>query len=121
MQDAANGSESQSYTRKINCGGGAWKTYAADSTASGGGSLRWNSKQLNLRGSRNPHERGYNIENALSLIDESGEWAVDSEAGKVYYWPREGEDLAKARILAPKAYELVRLQGYDSAKAARQR
>jgi len=78
-----------------------------------GGSLRWNSKQLNLRDSRRPDERGYNLENALSLIDESGEWAVDSAAGKVYYWPREGEDLATAEILAPRLYELIRLQGVE--------
>ena len=83
------------------------------------GTMRWNSKQINLRKSRNPHERGYNLENALSLIDEPGEWAVDSTAGKLYYWPKENEDMRKAKVLAPKAYELVRLQGYDSAKLAR--
>lgn len=80
------------------------------------GTLRWNSKQLNLRESRDPHERGYCFENALCLIDRPGEWAVDSEKGKVYYWPKENENMATAQVLAPQLYELVRLQGNEEKK-----
>ena len=77
------------------------------------GTARWNSAQINLRGSRTPTERGYNLENALKFIDEPGEWAVDSASGMVYYWPRVGEDLTKAEVIAPRLYELIRLQGVE--------
>jgi len=81
----------------------------------GNGTFTWNSRQLNIRKSRNAHERGYNLENALCFIDEPGEWAVNSQTGKIYYWPRENENLLKDTTLAPKLYEIVRLQG-DEAK-----
>ena len=75
------------------------------------GTLRWNSKQTNLRGSRDGAERGYRFENALCFIDTPGEWAVDSEKGIVYYWPKENEEMTSANIIAPKLNELVRIQG----------
>ena len=75
------------------------------------GTFRWNSRQLNIRKSRNPHERGYNLENALCFIDEPGEWAVNSQEGKIYYWPRKNENLLKDTTVAPKLYEIIRLQG----------
>ena len=75
------------------------------------GTLRWNSKQTNLKGSRDNAERGYRFENALCFIDTPGEWAVDSEKGKVYYWPKENDNLNTANVIAPKLNELVRLQG----------
>ncbi len=75
------------------------------------GSVRWNSKQLILRGSRNKAETGYRFENALCFIDTAGEYAVDSKNGKVYYWPQEDEDMNKVEVIAPRLYELVRLQG----------
>ena len=75
------------------------------------GTLRWNSKQLNVAIPRHLHEVGYNFENAVSLIDEPGEWAVDTALGKVYYWPRENENLATTEVRAPKAYRLLLLQG----------
>jgi hypothetical protein len=75
------------------------------------GTARWNSTQTNIIGSRNGGERGYNLENAIQFIDEPGEWAVDTAVGKVYYWPKEGEDMAKAKVVAPHLCEIVRLQG----------
>ena len=75
------------------------------------GTLRWNSKSINLRDSRNNAERGYRFENALCFIDRPGEWAVDSKKGQVYYFPKENEDMTKVSVIAPKLYELIRLQG----------
>lgn len=75
------------------------------------GTLRWNSKQLNVAVPRRLDEVGYNFENAVSLIDEPGEWAVDTALGKVYYWPLETQNLATADVRAPKAYRLLLLQG----------
>lgn len=80
------------------------------------GTFRWNSRQLNILKSRNPHERGYNLENALSLIDEPGEWAVDSRKGLIYYWPLENENLQKDETLIPVLYEIIRLQGNEKEK-----
>ena len=73
----------------------------------------WNSKQGCL-GSGRLQETGFRLENALSLTDEPGEWAVDSENGKVYYWPKAGENLEKKKVTAPVANELVVLQGNDA-------
>lgn len=84
---------------------------------SGAGTLRWNSKLLNLAGSRNNHERGYRFENALCLIDRPGEWALDSALGRVYYWPKDGEDMSKAKSHAPSLYKLVHLQGDETKNA----
>jgi hypothetical protein len=74
------------------------------------GTARWNSTQLNLRSSRNPSEKAYRFENALALIDEPGEWAVNSERGEVYYWSVD-KDLKNAEIIAPHLHELIRFQG----------
>ena len=75
------------------------------------GTLRWNSKLLNLKDSRNGAERGYRFENALCFIDTPGEWAVDSEKGMVYYFPKEGEDMNKITVIAPKLNRLVYVKG----------
>lgn len=75
------------------------------------GTIRWNSKQLNVAIPRHLHEVGYNFENAVSLIDEPGEWAVDSALGKVYYWPLDNENLTTAHVRAPKACRLLFLKG----------
>lgn len=56
-------------------------------------------------------EGWYNILNTLKYLDEPGEWCVDSKAGKVYYWPKNPETIEQDEIVAPKPYELVRLQG----------
>lgn len=78
--------------------------------------IKWTSKQFypTFMESRDPYERGYRFENALYLIDRPGEWAVNSKLGKVYYWPKENEDITKAKVIAPRLYELVRLQGDEN-------
>ena len=73
--------------------------------------LVWNSRLLNITGSRNNLERGYRFENVLNFIDRPGEWAVDSTKGRVYYWPKNGEEMNEISVIAPKLNELVRLQG----------
>ena len=75
------------------------------------GTLRWNTKAFEFRGSRHSGERGYRFENALSLIDRPGEWAVDSEKGIVYYYPKEGENSSNITAIAPKLNRLVYLRG----------
>ena len=76
------------------------------------GTARWNDTMQNIVPSRNIHERGYRLENALCFLDEPGEWAVDSAEGRVYYWPPEGE-MEGAVAEAPLLYELIRLEGKE--------
>ena len=51
------------------------------------------------------------LENALEMLDESGEWYLDRPARTVYYMPRPGEDMAKAEVIAPALEKLVELRG----------
>jgi len=51
------------------------------------------------------------VENALELLDEAGEWYLDRPARTIYYKPRPGEDLAKARVVAPTLETLVEIRG----------
>lgn len=51
------------------------------------------------------------LTNALEFLDEPGEWFEDIAAGRVYYWPRAGEDLAKARVIAPALETVVQVAG----------
>ncbi|NCC24808.1 MAG: right-handed parallel beta-helix repeat-containing protein [Deltaproteobacteria bacterium] len=47
------------------------------------------------------------FENSLSFIDQPGEWAMDSTLGKIYYLPRDGEDLARAEVELPVLESLI--------------
>lgn len=41
------------------------------------------------------------FENAREMLDEPGEWYLDRRTGVLSYWPREGEDMATAEVIAP--------------------
>ncbi len=51
------------------------------------------------------------LANAIEFLDSPGEWFEDLAAGKVYYWPRPGEDLTRAEVVAPALETLVRVEG----------
>jgi len=51
------------------------------------------------------------LANAIEFLDSPGEWFEDLRAGKVYYWPREGEDLKRAKCFAPILETLVDIEG----------
>ena len=51
------------------------------------------------------------LTNALELLDQPGEWYEDLAKGKVYYWPRDGEDLSRDTVTAPVLTTLVRMTG----------
>ncbi|WP_223199286.1 right-handed parallel beta-helix repeat-containing protein [Solihabitans fulvus] len=55
------------------------------------------------------------VENAYELLDQPGEWYLDSAKSTVYYIPRAGEDLATAKVVAPALETLVSGQGTASA------
>lgn len=51
------------------------------------------------------------LANAIEFLDSPGEWFEDLAAGKVYYWPRPGEDLTRAKVAVPVLETLVRVEG----------
>ncbi len=53
----------------------------------------------------------YYLEGALEAMDQPGEWALDSRAGKIYYAPRPGERLERFRPTAPAISNLLRFEG----------
>jgi hypothetical protein len=48
---------------------------------------------------------------AIELLNKPGEWYEDLNNGKVYYWPRKGENLKKDRVVVPYLETLVRIEG----------
>lgn len=53
----------------------------------------------------------YYIENALEILDTPGEWYLDSNTGKIYYFPKANEDLNIAEIIAPRLPHLIYVLG----------
>lgn len=53
------------------------------------------------------------IYNIFEDLDEPGEFYFDREAQKLYYYPREGEDMSIAEVYAPKLDTLLRIQGVN--------
>ncbi|HEY8968554.1 MAG TPA: right-handed parallel beta-helix repeat-containing protein, partial [Puia sp.] len=62
-------------------------------------------------GGRQNGNSAYYLTNALEFLDSPGEWYEDIEKGKVYYWPRAGEDMSTARVTVPALTQLVRITG----------
>jgi glycosyl hydrolase family 141/parallel beta helix pectate lyase-like protein len=51
------------------------------------------------------------LANAIQFLDSPGEWFEDVRAGKIYYWPRADEDLARASVFAPLLETVVDIEG----------
>ena len=51
------------------------------------------------------------LTNSIAFLDRPGEWYEDIKAGKIYYWPRKGEDLNHAKVIAPSLEKLVQVTG----------
>lgn len=51
------------------------------------------------------------LNNALSLLNEPGEWYLDRKNAKIYYYPRAGEDLSKVEAIAPVLENLLNIAG----------
>ena len=54
----------------------------------------------------------------MQFLDSPGEWFEDVAAGKIYYWPRTGEDMAQAKVYAPVLDTLVEIAGEPDKPAA---
>jgi len=51
------------------------------------------------------------LANALEFLDEPGEWFQEYPGGRVCYWPRPGETLDEAQVIAPVLETLVQIEG----------
>lgn len=51
------------------------------------------------------------LTNSLTFLNRPGEWYEDIKAGKLYYWPRKGENMATAKVIAPYLEKLVQVTG----------
>ncbi|MBS1567209.1 MAG: hypothetical protein JST39_22690, partial [Bacteroidetes bacterium] len=51
------------------------------------------------------------LTNAIECLDQPGEWWLDAQQHRLYYWPRPGEDLNSANVTAPVLETLVRMEG----------
>ena len=49
--------------------------------------------------------------NAVQFLDEPGEWFLDVQQQRIIYWPRNGEDMRTARVIAPVLPTVVRVEG----------
>lgn len=56
----------------------------------------------------------YVVENFIEVLDEPGEWYLDRSSGILSYWPKDGEDLSRAEVIAPVAPALIKMRGNAS-------
>lgn len=49
--------------------------------------------------------------NSLELLNQPGEWCRDPLTNKIYYWPREGEDMSRAEVVVPVLETLLQVEG----------
>jgi hypothetical protein len=61
--------------------------------------------------SKNNGNSAFYLTNALSMLDEPGEWYLDRKKGKVYYYPRKDEDMTTATVTVPVLENLVQIKG----------
>ena len=57
------------------------------------------------------HNSAFYLTNARSLVDQPGEWFLDTDAHRLYYYPRPGEDMRTAEVEAPALETLLRVEG----------
>jgi hypothetical protein len=49
--------------------------------------------------------------NALQFLDEPGEWYLDLAQRKIYYWPRNNENMNTAKVVAPFTETILKFEG----------
>jgi len=53
----------------------------------------------------------YYLTNAIQFLDEPGEWFEDLRHHKVYYWPKDKQNMLQADVVAPVLETLVKVEG----------
>lgn len=51
------------------------------------------------------------LANAIEFLDEPGEWFQELPSGRIFYWPKQDEDITQARVIVPALETLVEIQG----------
>ncbi len=57
------------------------------------------------------HNSAFYLTNARSLLNEPGEWFLDIDNHKIYYYPRSHEDMRTAEVEAPALETLLKVEG----------
>ncbi|MCP4641349.1 MAG: right-handed parallel beta-helix repeat-containing protein, partial [bacterium] len=57
-----------------------------------------------------PKQRYY-VEHMFEALDSPGEWYLNRKTGVLYYWPKEGEDMATTEVVAPVSHQLLVFAG----------
>ena len=57
----------------------------------------------------NGHNSAFYLTNAMELLDEPGEWYLDIDTRKIYYYPHKGETMDE--VFAPAVETLVHIEG----------
>jgi len=55
----------------------------------------------------------YSVENVREALDTPGQWYLDRLEGRLYYLPRQGENMQAVEIIAPRLTQLVRVVGWE--------
>lgn len=55
----------------------------------------------------------YVVWNVREGLQHPGQWYLDRERGKLWYWPRPDEDVSELRIVAPVARTVISVRGTD--------
>lgn len=61
------------------------------------------------------HHHEYVLWNIRQGMTQPGQWYWDRVGGRIVYWPREGEDLAKMQAIVPTRQSIIQLRGTKDA------
>ncbi len=61
--------------------------------------------------SKNNGNSAFYLNNGMSMLNEAGEWYLDRRNRKIYYYPRQGENMASVKVVAPVLENLVEVKG----------
>lgn len=56
-------------------------------------------------------QKGWYAENVFEGLSSPGQWYLDRQAGRLYYWPLPGEKVEQMEFVAPVAKQWLRLEG----------
>lgn len=59
----------------------------------------------------------YAVFNTREGMTKPGQWYLDRSAGRVVYWPLPGEDMTRAKVIAPTLERVIRIAGSEKAVA----
>ncbi|WNH11445.1 L-rhamnose mutarotase [Thalassobellus suaedae] len=61
--------------------------------------------------SKNNGNSAFYLNNGMSMLNEPGEWYLDKQNAKIYYYPREGETIDAVKVTVPVLENLVEVKG----------